>query len=202
CLGYYSLLAAALVGPGGAVHAFEPAPPLLPLLRRNLSGKPNIRIVDRAVSRAAGSAQFHVSPLPFVGNSSLRADWQKRKTERMTVETVSLDDYCRSVGVFPDVVKLDVEGVEDDVLRGAGRLLRERAPLLVLEVFAPLLESDREAFRILREFGYAPHAIEKDGRLRALSAESVDSYLASLKERYRRIQDSPNDFDNLVFKRA
>lgn len=201
CLGYYSLLAVKLVGPEGAVHTFEPSPALIALLRRNLGGKPNVRVVNKAVSGASGTVQFHVAPLPFIGTSSIRADWQPRKTEHVTAEATSLDDYCREAGVFPDVIKLDVEGVEDEVLRGGASLLRDKAPVLVLELFTPLIESDRKALGILRELGYRPHAIADDGRLKVLDYEGIDAYLADLKERYRLIQDSSNDFDNMVFTR-
>jgi FkbM family methyltransferase len=210
CLGYFSLLASRIVGPAGRVHTFEPSPFLLPLLRRNVSGKPNVLVVGKATSKASGTTQFHIAPLPFIGTSSLRADWQTglaadgqtRKTELVTVETVRLDDYCYSAGVFPDVIKLDVEGVEDDVLIGSDRLLRDKAPILVLELFPPLIESDRKALQILRGLGYEPYAIQDDGRLKALGYEALDPYLLELKARYRVIQDSINDFDNMVFKRS
>lgn len=201
CLGYYSLLASKLVGPKGAVHAFEPNPTLIPILRGNLGGKPNVHVIDKAMSGSSGSVEFHVAPLPFIGTSSIRADWQPRRTELVKAEATCLDDYCRDAGAVPDVVKLDVEGVEDEVLRGGSKLLREKAPVLVIELFTPLIESDRGALRMLRELGYEPHSVSDDGRLRALSYEGIDGYLAGLKERYRVIQDSDNDFDNMVFKR-
>lgn len=201
CLGYYSLLAAALVGPKGAVHAFEPNPTLISILRKNLGGKRNVHVVNKAMSGSTGTVSFHVAPLPFIGTSSIRADWQPRKTELVTAEATCLDDYCRESGVFPGVIKLDVEGVEDLVLKGGERLLRDKAPVLVLELFAPLIDSDRKALAILRDLGYRPHAIADDGGLKPLDYEGLDAYLADLKERYRAVQDSPNDFDNMVFKR-
>lgn len=201
CLGYYSLLASALVGPKGAVHTFEPNPTLISILRKNLGGKPNVHVVNKAMSGSSGTVEFHVAPLPFIGTSSIRADWQPRKTELVTAEATSLDDYCRSAGVSPDVIKLDVEGVEDRVLKGGEKLLREKPPVLILEVFTPAIESDRAALRLLRESGYEPHAIADDGSLKALDYEGMDKYLEELRVRYRAIQDSPNDFDNIVFKR-
>lgn len=200
CLGYFSLLASKLVGPKGGVHTFEPNPSLISLLRLNLGGKPNVTVVNKAVSGASGTAQFHVAALPSIGTSSIRADWHP-KTELVTVETACLDDYCWSSGAFPDIIKLDVEGVEDEVLKGAERLFREKSPVLIMEVFAPLIESDRNALRMLRERGYEPHAILDDGRLKALDYEALDAHLSDLRARYRTIQDSPNDFDNMVFKR-
>ncbi|MDP3542460.1 MAG: FkbM family methyltransferase [Elusimicrobiota bacterium] len=201
CLGYYSLLAAALVGPKGAVHTFEPNPTLISILRGNLAGKSNVHVVHKAVSGTSGAVEFYVAPLPFIGTSSIRAGWQPRKTERVSAEATSLDDYCRACGAHPDIIKLDVEGVEDEVLKGAASLLRERAPVLVLEVFAPPIESDRNSLALLRELGYEPFAIRDDGSLQSLEYAGVEAHLAGLRERYRTIQDSSNDFDNMVFKR-
>lgn len=201
CLGYYSLLGAKLVGPQGAVHTFEPNPTLISLLRANLSGRTNVHVVHKAVSGASGSVAFHVAPLPFIGTSSIRAGWQTRKTELVTAQATSLDDYCRDSGAFPDIIKLDVEGVEDEVLKGAGSLLREKPPVIVLEVFAPPIESDRNSLDLLRALGYEPFAILDDGSLQALGYAGVEAHLAALRVRYRTIQDSINDFDNMVFKR-
>lgn len=201
CLGYYSLLAAGLVGPKGAVHTFEPNPTLIEVLRGNLAGKSNVHVVHKAVSGASGPVEFYVAPLPFIGTSSIRSSWQPRRTDRVTAEATSLDDYCRASGAYPDVIKLDVEGVEDEVLKGAGSLLREKAPVIVLEVFAPPIESDRNSLALLSDLGYEPFAIRDDGSLQALAYAGVEEHLAGLRERYRTIQDSSNDFDNMVFKR-
>lgn len=202
CLGYYSLLGAHLVGPGGTVHGFEPSPPLLPLLRENLGGRPNVRLVESAVSDRSGALRLHVAPAPFLGTSSTRADWQPLSRVQAEVAAVSLDDHCAAAGVYPDVIKLDVEGAEDRALKGAERLLRERGPLLAVEVFTPLMDADRAALRFLLGLGYRAHAIGEDGRLSPLGDErEVERHLAGMQERYRRVQLSPNDFDNLVFKK-
>jgi FkbM family methyltransferase len=201
CLGYYSLLASRLVGASGGVHVFEPSPPLLPVLRRNLDGKSNVRLVEQALDETPGQLTFYVAPFPFIGTSSLRSDWQKR-TEPVTVKTVRLDDYCWAAGAFPDVLKIDAEGTEDRILRGAKRLLGEKPPLIAMEVFLPLLDSDRRALRVLEDLGYIPYAIRDDGGLRALGyGADLDAYLAGLKPRYLKVQQSVNDFDNLVFRR-
>ena len=57
CLGYYSLLASKLVGPAGRVYAFEPSPAVMPVLRRNLGGKANVSIEEKAFSEAPGGSR-------------------------------------------------------------------------------------------------------------------------------------------------
>ena len=52
--------------------------------------------------------------------------------KEISVPVVALDDYCEQHGVWPDAVKIDVEGHEEQVLLGARNVLR-RADRLVLE---------------------------------------------------------------------
>jgi hypothetical protein len=73
--------------------------------------------------------------------------------------TVALDDVAFGGDAFvPAFVKVDVEGAEADVLRGARRLLRERAPHLVVETHAHDVE--RECLTILARHGYATAIVE------------------------------------------
>ncbi|MCX5797830.1 MAG: FkbM family methyltransferase [Elusimicrobia bacterium] len=200
-LGYYSLLAAKLVGATGCVHAFEPSPFLLPLLRANLKRKPNAQAVDKALSDKTEVTRFFIAPLPFIGTSSLRPDWQRRTTPT-EVETISLDEYCRSRDVSPSFLKIDVEGLEDKVISGGAELLKRSSPRIALEVlFNPIQDVYRNSFRLLRDLGYRPSAINAEGRLDALGFEDLDDYFQELGRRYQVVHDVPNDFDNLIFKK-
>ncbi|MBI5241748.1 MAG: FkbM family methyltransferase [Elusimicrobia bacterium] len=200
-LGYYSLLACKLAGAAGSVYAFEPSPFLLPLLKDNLRGKPNAHAVGKAISDSAGVARFFIAPLPYIGTSSLRPDWQQG-TKPVEVETVSLDDYCRSQAMSPTFLKIDVEGIEDRVIAGSSGMLRKGSPVIALEViFNPIQEAYRKALRLLQELGYRPLAIQDDGGLRPLEYGGIDAYLEELGRRYKLVHDAPNDFENLIFQR-
>ena len=63
----------------------------------------------------------------------------------------TLDAFVADVGVKPDFVKIDVEGFEYSVLTGASSLLRDKRPMLMIEI----RDSNRDrCFRQLRELGY------------------------------------------------
>ena len=66
------------------------------------------------------------------------------------VETVSLDHLIEQGWAPPLIVKIDVEGAELRVLRGASRLLAERRPILLLEMFGDRIQT----FALLKKIGY------------------------------------------------
>jgi len=73
---------------------------------------------------------------------------------------LALDDIAYSPeGFVPDFIKIDIDGGEVDALAGAGRLLRDRRPHLIVETHSPRLESDCAG--ILRDAGYAPTVVNQ-----------------------------------------
>lgn len=124
-VGFFSLLAAAAVGPAGSVVAFEPLPRNLALLRRHLDLN-HVRhavVVPAAVADASGTADLETSGGPAQSRLG---------REGVRVDLVTLDAFVRSGGPPPQVVKIDVEGAETRVLAGARDLLARHAPLLFL----------------------------------------------------------------------
>jgi hypothetical protein len=72
--------------------------------------------------------------------------------------TISVDDYAAST-VMPDFIKVDVEGAEVDVLRGATNTLADNHPALVVEVHSADLE--QACGRLLVEHGYGPRVVNQ-----------------------------------------
>src|SRR4030042_2427827 len=62
-IGYYTVLASGLVGPGGHVHAFEPAPENYAVLLKNVASLINVTSYRMAASLRAGQADFYLSPI-------------------------------------------------------------------------------------------------------------------------------------------
>lgn len=122
-VGAYTLLFAQWAGPSGKIVAFEPAPASVAGLRRlvALNGlRDRVEIVEAAVSGAVGTAAFGSD-----GSSGANALVDAAQSGRavITVPTTSLDAFCDTRGLRPDVIKIDVEGEELEVLRGARRTL-------------------------------------------------------------------------------
>ena len=144
-IGLWSLVAARRAG---CVHAFEPAPSTFARLRRNLdlNGMPNVVANRLAVDREGGTTSFYEA----IESNSGGAGYLRRPGApvEVTVERVTLDDYCRSRGIERvGVLKLDIEGAEWLALQGAEELLGGAAPPAIF------MELDGE---LTRQFGWEP----------------------------------------------
>lgn len=138
-IGYYSLLAAALVGPGGAVEAFEPGRPALDRLRENIALNRlfNVRVHALALSDATGTVRF-LGGRDTENRIAAAAD---ASAPGQNVPAARLDDLL--AGHTCALGKIDVEGAELRVLQGAEAMLsRANPPVWILEVT-----------RRLRDFG-------------------------------------------------
>jgi FkbM family methyltransferase len=128
--GDFTLLAAKMMGDRGRIIAFEPVPDNLHWLRKSiaLNGYRSIEVVEIALSDSAGRALIHLGP--FSGWHSL-LDTEGGTGETIEVETQTLDAFLEERGASADVIKIDVEGAELQVLKGAERTLAAGRPLTV-----------------------------------------------------------------------
>jgi len=152
-IGYMTSLLAARVGPTGRVLAFEPHPMLAELLRRNVDEmartfpKAPIEVHQVALSDSVGTARL-LCPEEFSANQGL--GFLSTGGDGVQVPTIRVDDLLGD-GVVA-VMKLDVEGHEPAVLRGASRLLGERRLRHV--VFEDHHGSESETCQVFRSAGY------------------------------------------------
>ncbi len=126
-VGFYTMLAAELVQDTGQVYAFEPLPRNVSYLRRHVEMNcyANVRIYPLAVADREGRMNFSEGSNP----SMARID----PSGAMEVSVTSLDILVDKEQLrLPSVLKIDVEGAEYDVLRGAARLLGTCSPLIFL----------------------------------------------------------------------
>lgn len=150
-VGIYTLFLAKCVGAGGRVHACEPDPANLVLLKRQVERNQlsQVQLVEAAVGDRVGVARFaagqdtvgHLATGPGPGT--------------IEVPLTTLDAVYPEAG--PVFVKVDVEGFELDVVRGAQRLMARGRPLawqLELLDHGPGRRPDDVA-RLLRDHGYA-----------------------------------------------
>ena len=135
--GSLSVMAAHRVGPSGRVVAVEAQPKLAALVERSLGANQQapFEVHACAVGESPGRAQFFV-PKQTSGSAGLHAEFSATEEhERLEVEIKTLDSLCDwSKLPGQTLAKLDVEGNELSVLRGARRFIAERRPKILLEV--------------------------------------------------------------------
>ncbi len=141
--GFYTLLGAT-VAPRARVLAFEPLKPIADLLESNLrlNGLLSNVVVRRvAVGAGEGTATLHVPPQSFglvETSASLNPHFKETIADSHDVDIVTLDFAVKDLDLPVDVVKVDVESLEYEVLKGAERLLAEQRP----HVFCEILHRD------------------------------------------------------------
>ncbi len=109
----------------GGIYAIEPAPVNFRKLRENpkLQNKPNIKLLNFAVSSKSTTASFSEKGgrSPFICDNG-----------KITVEVKALDEMlCEA----PDIVKLDVEGFEEEALLGAFDTIKRYKPKLMVSAY-------------------------------------------------------------------
>lgn len=175
--GYYTLLFSRLVHPGGAVHAVEPAPPNLTLLRANLEHQDRAGVTVHPCAAAAmpGARDFLLTEL---GDTNSFFDHPLAPAvERITVAVARLDAL---VPAPVHLIKIDVEGAELDVLAGTAGLLAESPAVAMIVEWNPacLRAAGRDADelpRALADLGFTVTVLDEQAGL----IQPIDSFLAT-----------------------
>jgi FkbM family methyltransferase len=168
--GIYSLVAGKKLRGRGMVIAFEPSPREHHRLRIHL--RLNRLSSSRAEMLALGATTTRV---PFfqvasgdTARNGLRPPASVDPVTQIAVDTISLDEYAaRHQLQRLDIIKLDVEGGELDVLRGAAHVLAKFRPILICEVLdAAAMVWGHDARQIvlaLQDQGYKWFEFNEDG---------------------------------------
>jgi FkbM family methyltransferase len=169
-VGAVSLALAQRVAPGGAVHAFEPARQLFDRLCRNCDLNPALAPSIHAHNLALGAARgelFWLESSAGPGNGRL-IDHEAAGAQRVPVTT--LDQWRQSSGMERiDFIKMDVERMELDVVRGGLVTLKRLQPVVLFETLpcggrSELEHRTRELLELLRECGYDLYNIHRRRR--------------------------------------
>ena len=180
-IGYYSLLAKA-VNPQLRVCSFEPLPQNVHSFRTNLEKNKNysIQLVEQCVSDSIGETEFIVPPDEECGWGRI-AYRELFDGKKITRQKTTIDEFCKQQNIAEvDFIKIDVEGFEFHVLKGAEKLLsKKNAPHLCIEMNIPCFQdmgiNVDDIFLFLKEYNYKFYYINSSGKL-APTAGPVENY--------------------------
>lgn len=171
-IGEYTVMGASRIGADGQVHAFEAQPATAELLRKSCeANRLQVAVVNTcAVSDHEGELEFDIRSDPTMSAIATPARHWNRSLGRIRVPAVTLDAYCDRLAVWPDLVKIDVEGAELRVLHGAaGILSRPLPPAVLFECLTVTYKrfgySPQDVVDFLRGFGYRIYRLAEGGKL-------------------------------------
>ncbi|HEX3433501.1 MAG TPA: FkbM family methyltransferase [Solirubrobacteraceae bacterium] len=119
---------------GGQAYAFEPSPEMFAELAALIDKNPEFSISPFAIALGSVAGSQRVQPF---GAQFRGVDDAQAETVTMSVET--LDDFVARHELIPDFVKIDVEGMELEVLRGGEKTFSESVDVIMLEVHPQML---------------------------------------------------------------
>jgi len=196
--GFFAQLASRLTGPEGMVLAIEASLRNYRLLQLNTTSFPNIGALHQAVTDTNGPVTFYEFPVRYSEYNTFdvtqfrEQPWFNRwKPKQTKVEGYTLDETFRFLKFLPRIVKIDVEGAEDKVIRGGKQFLATGNPVVIMEYLQASRHNTahRKASAMLQESGYRSYAIRKDGSLSPL--QNIEQHLAQ----------SGLESDNIVFRK-
>ena len=164
--GWDSIWTLTSVGKEGRVYSFEPSPANLSILEwhRTHNKFSQWTIIPNAVSETdSHQVDFFLIDTGDSPMNSLTSGepgkplMSGRDISKISIDTITLDTFCNGINLNPDLVKIDVEGAELLVLRGAAKLLRECRPTIILAVhpyWLPAGQSSKQIFDLFTSYGY------------------------------------------------
>jgi FkbM family methyltransferase len=154
-IGVISMVAARIVGPAGAVFAFEPDPGNVERIQVHASRNmlSNIRTISLAAWSSGGRLRFERGSTESSRNrGTVSTEPRSSSGDFIEVDAISLDEFARNHPP-PALLKLDVEGAEASVLRGSEEIFRSAKPALICEVHSE--QAARDVMRWLEGREYA-----------------------------------------------
>jgi FkbM family methyltransferase len=169
--GLWSVYAASIIGKTGNVLAFEPSPAFA-VLQENALLNSRIKTFNLGLGAKDGEATFFDQSTATTGSF---VDAVTKINEcrypgvaigRTNVKIRALDSLVAEFCLRPDLIKVDVEGFELEVMRGAENLLRRVRPIVLIEIHPPQLElsggSDLALMDFLKQRSYEIDVIDRN----------------------------------------
>ncbi|MBC7485284.1 MAG: FkbM family methyltransferase [Cytophagaceae bacterium] len=173
--GTETVLLSRLVGPNGKVLAFEPVEHIYQTLQLNLSINhcTNVQTEQKALGESDGQLHFNVLSEDFC-NQGMASKYDETSADaKVLVQQTSIDSWVVKNNIRTvDFIKMDIQGAEIELLKGAKHTIEKSKPLIFTEATEDFLSIEK-LFDALTDLGYAVYFISSKGQLRLLSKSSL-----------------------------
>ena len=154
-VGYYSLYVAPRVG---KIYAFEPDVQSFGALSQNLAQCAHAEPVNKAVFSKSGVMEIRKRE-GTVGFTYLVGPDDDTTSDRHSIEVVSIDDWmCNRRNERVTGIKIDIDGLDYEVLKGAEETIQRDQPLVLTEFSASKTNNFEDLFHLLDHLGYGAFA--------------------------------------------
>ncbi|MBP7822080.1 MAG: FkbM family methyltransferase [Saprospiraceae bacterium] len=196
--GFFTQLASTLMPQQSTILSVEAASNTYRILTLNTAKYANVVVENMAISDTNGTMVFYEFPAKYSEYNTLLPDqfsedewYKKTKVKKNTIKSISLDQLAKEKHIIPQVIKMDLEGAEWMAIKGAQNLLREHAPIIIMEysLLADKNEHHKKAFDMLLSHGYKVFVIDDSGELKITTSDAL----------LRR--ENSDQSDNIVFKK-
>ncbi|OUL19784.1 hypothetical protein BV378_31700 [Nostoc sp. RF31YmG] len=171
-VGYYTLIAASKIGRHGRVYAFEPDRDNFNILQKNiiLNKHSNVELLEYAVSDDNCDLALSLSSDNKGDHRTYKNNSFNKERTYYTVKAIQLDSYFEGQNVYPNLIKMDIQGFEYFALKGMKNLIIKNSNILLLTEFWPYglkasgLESPVLFYNQLEELGFEIFKIDEFSR--------------------------------------
>ena len=150
--GALTLVAASMIGKG-KIYAFEPNPRVYLRLQKNIDSNPEIEAIVKTFPLGVGVEKcqlFLYEDIIYPGNSYISSGFSQQK---IAVDLISLDDWAEAENLERvDVIKIDVEGMEYEVLKGSRAILEKYRPIVYFETISDFFAHKNHTIKTIYEF--------------------------------------------------
>ncbi len=194
--GYFTLLAANLVGEQGKVCSFEASQTTFEVLKKNTSTSKNVSIYNRAISNKSEVLSFFEFPVLYSEYNSMDVDqfkneswYRKYPPKEIQIDATTVDQFLSENKMEPKLIKIDVEGAEFKAIQGLTNTLEAFSPTVIMEYLEPSRsnEAHQKAAALFYQLNYQAYLINASGTLDL--CKDIDQYLV----------DNRMESDNVVF---
>lgn len=182
-VGYYSFIANQYISKG-KIYSFEPMPPNIDTFKAHLSLNAkrlinnSINLMPYAVSDKEKEVVFSSSDMSTEGNTYVNSVLHSSSSKDLRVKCFSVDGLLEQGYLKPDILKIDVEGAEFDVLKGAEQTIRKYHPNILLATHDCHLPGVQKlCVDFLQQIGYELKMLSNENKTMA----GLDDYIAIYK---------------------